>query len=95
MTPTERWSVQIAPPAQRALQQLPEKIATAIIETFEHIAKDPYRVGKPLKLEFEGLWSARRGGYRVIYATDAKRQMINIVAVGHRADIYRRRQSDG
>ena len=81
----------IAPPARRALNELPERSAAAIIETFERIAENPHRLGKPLKFEFDGLWSARRGAYRIIYAIDDHERVVSIVAVGHRADIYRRR----
>jgi mRNA-degrading endonuclease RelE of RelBE toxin-antitoxin system len=48
-------------------------------------------LGKPLRFELEGLWSARRGPYRVIYEIDDATRTITVVAVGHRADVYRRR----
>jgi mRNA-degrading endonuclease RelE of RelBE toxin-antitoxin system len=49
-------------------------------------------VGKPLKLGLEGLHSARRGDYRVIYRIDDQRRPIDVVAIEHRSDIYRPRQ---
>ena len=55
-------------PARRALSRLPEKVATAVVEfLYGSLAASPHRVGKPLKLGLEGLHSARRGDYRVIY----------------------------
>ena len=85
------WRVVVSGPAARDLERLPEKAAAAIVETFQTIAADPRTVGKPLRLELEGLWSARRGPYRVIYRIDEDEQVVVVVAVGHRADVYRQR----
>ena len=46
----------------------------------------------PLKLGLEGLHSAGRGDYRVIYRIDEQRRRIDVVAIEHRADVYRPRQ---
>ena len=52
------------------------------------LGENPHRVGKPLRRELEGLHSARRGDFRIIYRiTD----VVTIVAIDHRADIYRQR----
>lgn len=73
--------------AKRALRRLPEKVATAAIEfIYGPLAENPQRVGKALRFELEGLHSARRGDYRIIYRiTD----VVTIVAIEHRADVYR------
>jgi mRNA-degrading endonuclease RelE of RelBE toxin-antitoxin system len=68
-----------------------EASAAAIIETFHAIASNPRPLGKPLRFELEGLWSARRGPFRIIYEIDESARTITVVAVGHRADVYRRR----
>ncbi|HBX80227.1 MAG: type II toxin-antitoxin system RelE/ParE family toxin [Propionibacteriaceae bacterium] len=75
------------PTARRALPHLPEKVAAAAVEfIYGAIADNPHRVGKPLRRELEGLHSARRGSFRIIYRiTD----VVTIVAIDHRADIYR------
>jgi mRNA interferase RelE/StbE len=79
--------------SRRALTRLPEKVATAVVEfLYGSLAASPHRVGKPLKLGLEGLHSARRGDYRVIYQIDDQRRLVTIVAVEHRSDIYRPRQ---
>lgn len=51
----------------------------------------PYPVGKPLKLGLEGLYSARRGDYRVIYRIESPQRRITVVAIEHRSDAYRPR----
>jgi mRNA interferase RelE/StbE len=78
--------------SRRALTRLPEKVATAVVELlYGSLAASPYRVGKPLKLGLEGLHSARRGDYRVIYRIDDQRRLVTVIAIEHRSDIYRAR----
>jgi mRNA interferase RelE/StbE len=79
--------------SRRALARLPGKVATAVVEfLYGSLASSPYRVGKPLKLGLEGLHSARRGDYRVIYRIDDHQRRVTVVAIEHRSDIYRSRQ---
>ena len=81
-------------PARRALARLPEKVATAAVEfLYGSLAANPHRVGKPLKLGLEGLHSARRGDYRVIFRIDNQHRRADVMAIEHRSDIYRPRQS--
>jgi mRNA-degrading endonuclease RelE of RelBE toxin-antitoxin system len=78
---------------RRALAGLPEKVAAAVVGfLYGSLAASPHRVGKPLKLGLEGLHSARRGDYRVIYRIDDQRRRVDIVAIEHRSDVYRPRQ---
>lgn len=78
--------------SRRALTRLPQKAATAVVEfLYGSLASNPYRVGKPLKLGLEGLYSARRGDYRVVYRIDDHRHQVTVVAIEHRSDIYRPR----
>jgi mRNA interferase RelE/StbE len=82
------WSA----PAKRAIQRLPEKVATAIIEyIYAVISENPQRAGHLLHFELEGVYSARRGDFRVIYMIDIDTNTVTIQAIGHRSDIYRPR----
>jgi len=85
------WRLVVAGPAARDLERLPGKAVAAVVECLQAIARNPGRIGKPLRFELEGLWSARRGPYRVIYRIDEAERVVTVVAVGHRADVYRRR----
>lgn len=78
-------------PARRAIGRIPEKVATAVVEfVYSSLAVNPHRVGKPLTLAMTGLHSSRRGDYRVIYAIDGDQRLVTVVAIEHRADVYRR-----
>lgn len=79
------------PPARRRIDRLPISVATAIVETLGAISGNPRRLGKPLRLNLEGCWSARRGPYRIIYRIDDEARTVSVLAVAHRADAYRPR----
>jgi mRNA-degrading endonuclease RelE of RelBE toxin-antitoxin system len=87
----EPYSIRITARAERDLQQLPEKIATACVEfIFGSLAESPRRVGKPLRAELGGLHSARRGDYRVIYGVVEDAHAVEVVHIHRRSDVYRR-----
>lgn len=52
------------------------------------MAQRPYRVGKPLRWEWEGYYAARRGTYRIVYAIDDEQVVVTVVKVAGRADVY-------
>lgn len=78
-------------PARRQIDRLPTSVAAAVIETLGAITENPRRLGKPLRFELEGYFSARRGPYRIVYRIDEPSHTVSVLAVGHRADIYRPR----
>ncbi len=89
---TDTYEIAFTAPARRALRRLPEKVATAVVEfLYGSPAANPHRVGKPLQLQLAGLHSARRGDYRVIYHIDTDNHRVDVVAIEHRADVYRPR----
>ena len=84
------YGLLVTPPAQRALDRLPERVAAAIAELLTgDLVATPRRVGKPLRRELAGIWSARRGSYRVLYEIDEEKRRVVVLRVDHRADIYR------
>lgn len=77
--------------ARRALQWIPEKVAAAAIEfIYGSLAEQPHRGGHPLRHDLEGLHSARRGDHHIIYRIDDAARRVTIIAIAHRADVYRR-----
>jgi mRNA interferase RelE/StbE len=85
------WDVRVMAPARRQLDRLPVSVAAAVLETLSASAANPRRLGKPLRFELEGCFSARRGPYRVIYRIDDASRTVSVLAVAHRADVYRPR----
>ncbi|HET7651937.1 MAG TPA: type II toxin-antitoxin system RelE/ParE family toxin [Acidimicrobiales bacterium] len=86
------WRLEVAASAERSLSRLTESAAAAIVEFMLGPLLDaPSRVGKPLQRELTGYWSARRGAYRVIYRLDPDDEVVTVVRIEHRSDVYRRR----
>jgi len=66
------------------------RVVAAVVElVYGALAKEPYRVGKPLRDELVGMYSARRGEYRIVYRIDEAKGEVMIVSVGARRTIYR------
>ncbi|HEY1618609.1 MAG TPA: type II toxin-antitoxin system RelE/ParE family toxin [Streptosporangiaceae bacterium] len=84
------YDLLVTPPARRALDRLPERVAAAIAEFVTgDLVVTPRRVGKPLRRELSGVWSARRGSYRVLYEIDDEIRRVAVLRIDHRADVYR------
>jgi len=71
---------------------IPPRIVPAIVEfAYGDLASNPRRVGELLERELAGIFSARRGPYRVLFDIDDKTETVQILRVDHRADVYRPR----
>jgi len=85
------YDVALTPEAQRQLS-LPQKIVAAVLQgLYGSIARDPWRVSRPLHDELVGLWVARRSEYRVVFRIDESKHLIVVRRIDHRRDVYRRR----
>ena len=91
--PSPTYRLVVAGPAARALAgRLPENVVAAVVELMTgDLVVVPRRVGKPLRGELTGQWSARRGTYRILYEIDDAAMTVAVTAVEHRRDAYRRR----
>lgn len=90
---THPYALQVAASAARTIQyKLPESVAAAVIEFITgSLLEHPHRVGKALRYELDGVRSARRGAFRVLYEIDDTRREVTVLRVEHRADAYRPR----
>lgn len=86
-----KWRLEVAASAERTLARLPHAVAAAVVELMVGaLVESPTVVGKPLRRELDGYWSARRGAYRVMYRLDDEARVVTVVLIEHRADVYRR-----
>jgi mRNA interferase RelE/StbE len=81
----------VARPAARAISDvLPESVATAVLDFITgSLIENPHRVGRELRRELAGIFSARRGTYRVLYRIDDVTRTVTVLRVDHRSDVYR------
>lgn len=85
------YEIVLTPPARRALSEgLPEPVATAAVNFITTaLIENPQRVGKPLRFDLAGIWSARRGTYRILYRIEEAAREVIILRGEHRGDAYR------
>jgi len=68
---------------------LPEAVTAAVWEFLNGpLLDDPHRVGKRLRFELEGYYSARRGQYRVVYRIDEHEVIVDVIKISHRSGAY-------
>ena len=93
MSADEPFELVVTPPAARAPQdQLTEPVAAAVIEFLTTtLISQPRRVGKPLRGQLAGIWSARRGTYRILYRLQENPREVIVLRIEHRRDVYRPR----
>lgn len=82
------WRVAFAPAAAAQVRVAPPDLKRSIKAALRLLSDNP-RTGKALVRELAGLYSYRVRRYRIIYALDDKQRRLLVIAVGHRADIYR------
>lgn len=88
MTETE-YELLVAASAERGLNRLAEGVAAAIVEfILGALVEAPHRAGHQLQRELAGLWAARRGPYRVVYEIDDDPQVVRVLRIDHRSDVY-------
>jgi len=84
------FELRVSASAARSLERIPGPVAAAVVEFITGaLVEQPRRVGKPLSRQLSGYWSARRGAYRVVYAVDDDANLVLVVRIEHRADVYR------
>ena len=85
-----RCELRLSRAARKALAEtLPEAVAAAVWEFVSGpLLDNPHRVGRRLRFELEGYYSARRGQYRVIYRIDERDVIVDVIKISHRSDAY-------
>jgi len=63
-------------------------ICSRLIKTIDSLTLNPFQ-GKPLTGNKKGCYSLREGDYRIIYEVYLKYEIVHIIRVGHRRDVYR------
>ncbi len=86
------WVVRLSSPAIRTLDGVPPRVVPAIVEfLYGPLAGNPHRVGKLLRDDLDGVYSARRGSYRVLYEIDEDTETVTVLRIAHRRAVYRPR----
>ncbi len=82
------YTVQIKRSAEKELDALDSKLRNRIALRLLSLEENPRPRGTK-KLTADQKYRLRVGDYRVLYVVDDSQQVVRIVAVGHRRDVYR------
>jgi mRNA interferase RelE/StbE len=87
------YELVLTPPARRAIaDRLPEAVAAAVVHFLTTaLIVQPSTVGRPLRDALAGIWSARRGTYRILYRVFDEPREVVVLRIEHRRDVYRPR----
>jgi mRNA-degrading endonuclease RelE of RelBE toxin-antitoxin system len=81
------YDVVLSRNAYRTLERATPAMRRRIITALEGLRSKPH-TGKRLRGELEGLFSLRIGGMRTVYRLDIKKNVVVVLAIGPRGDIY-------
>ncbi len=87
----KKYRIHIAPSALRAIKRLDAKTRQRIVMAVDDLADDPRPVGAIQLKGDTNFWRIRIGDYRVVYSIEDKALLVLVVKIGHRKDIYRKR----
>lgn len=81
-------NIVILPNAKKDLKKLPKNIVDIILKKIYSIKDNPLRYIERLKQSH--LWKLRIGDYRAILQINTKENIINVLKIGHRKEIYKK-----
>ncbi|HAP01228.1 MAG TPA: type II toxin-antitoxin system mRNA interferase toxin, RelE/StbE family [Bacteroidetes bacterium] len=81
------YKIFITSTAQHQLDKLPENVSMILIETISKLSNNPRPFGCK-KLKGRNGYRIRKGDFRIIYEITDRILLVEIIAVGHRKNIY-------
>ena len=88
MTKGHSYSVLIKRSAEKEMDCLPTSVFDRVVESIRALKIDPRPHGSR-KLRGLEQYRLRVGSYRILYTVDDDNRLVEIIAVGHRKDVYR------
>ena len=83
------YSILLAPSAERQLKALAERAQKRIVKRLRTLQDNPRPQGVKKLAEKEDLYRIREGDYRIVYAIQAKKLIVQVVKIGDRKKVYR------
>ena len=87
------WQVVISNIALKTLKKMDKQTASLILGYIEKRlagCDNPRAFGKSLVANHHGKWRYRIGGYRLLCLIEDAKNLITVIAIGHRNDIYKK-----
>lgn len=83
------YKVILSSQAEKTLKSVEKPTARRLAERIDRLSVDPTSDAKVLE-NSDQLWSARVGGYRILYDIDFEIRIVAIEAIESRGQVYRR-----
>ncbi len=85
----DEYRIVFARSARKELLSLRAPVGERVLRRIERLSAAPRPRGCRKLVGAVNLWRLRVGDYRVVYAIDDERRLVDIIAVRHRSDAYR------
>ena len=82
------YTVCIKRSAEKEMDRLPARTFERVVRVILHLEGNPRPNGSQ-KLRGVQEYRLRVGQYRILYVIDDRRRVVEVIAVGHRRDVYR------
>ena len=77
--------------AKKELKNLDKQIIPRILQAVENLADNPYSSGSQKLIGSDSIYRIRVGNYRIIYNIQSSVLTMEVIKIGHRREIYRKR----
>jgi mRNA interferase RelE/StbE len=84
------YLVTFAASARKELKDLPLEAVGRLLPKIRELAGNPRPVGCKKLQGYTDRWRIRAGNYRVVYAIDDGRKVVDITRIAHRKEAYER-----
>ena len=87
MSKQSRYTVRIKRSAEKEMDRLPVQVFRRVTKAILSLEHNPRPAGCK-KLRGAEDYRLRVGPYRILYAIDDRKRVIEVIAVGHRREVY-------
>jgi len=84
------YKVELSLEAEKVFAKSDKNLAKKLVRCFQTMEENPHFHPniKPLKGNYLGYYRYRVGDYRVIYAIDEQKVLVNVILIAHRSKVY-------
>jgi mRNA interferase RelE/StbE len=84
-----RFKIEVSATAEKQLRKIPRPDQIRVVGAVLKLAENPRPRGCRKLAGYEDVYRIRVGTYRVIYSVERLQEIIDVLKIGHRKDIYR------
>lgn len=86
-----RYELRVKPSVAKDLRGIPRTDVRRLLARIEALRDDPRAPGCEKLAGGSELYRVRQGTYRIVYAIHDEQVVVEVIRIGHRAEVYRGR----